>query len=293
VPSTNQAAEAIPHLHRAQEMFQGTGDQVGAAEALHNIGYAQLKAGRGREAAQSLAEARQVAAQATLRGSLQRPNTAVPGFDIRSGTGTAAATALARTAGPAVTSRLTTAAAREVDADKLATALGTENFELKFRSIGKQVASSDLKLVTPAQQQAESFGRTFSLRTAGETVNLNWSVQQPLAASAVSNLLNVRATSTMLTDVGFRPVGPSETALLLPHLYQLVLPIKMGDCLHQLNQFALAHQEYLRASQYDGINKALEAPDPGAAWRKTWLIGAIRCTATNRPRKLFRFISSS
>jgi hypothetical protein len=127
------------------------------------------------------------------------------------------------------------------------------------------VAMPDLKLVTPAQQQAESFGRTFTLRTAGQTVNLNWTNQQVLATSAVADLLKVRATSAVFTDVGFRPAHPSETAVLLPHLYQLVLPIKMGDCLRQLNQFAQAHQEYLRASQYQAINKPLEAPD---LWRR-------------------------
>ncbi len=305
---SNQAAQAIPNLRRAQEMFQRAGDQMGVAETLHNIGYAQLRTGSGADAVKSLADARQAAGQATLHGLLQGQGTPVPAAPGSPGpeaeraaaVGPAIAEAMlapgappvamaapalalnvpsAITAGPALTlgsvraailntaqlpAQLTTVA-REVDVEKAAGALGTADFELKFRPIGKQVAMPDLKLITPAQQQAESFGRTFTLRIAGQTINLNWTNQQVLATSAVADLLKTRATSAVFIDVGFRPAHPSETAVLLPHLYQLVLPIKMGDCLRQLNRFAQAHQEYLRASQYEGINKALEAPD---LWRR-------------------------
>ena len=300
---SNQAAQAIPNLRRAQEMFQRAGDQMGVAETLHNIGYAQLRTGSGPDAVKSLADARQAAGQATLHGLLQGqgiPAPVAPGSPGPEAGGAVAARPVlapgapaaamaapalalnfpsAITAGPAPTlgsvraailntaqlpAQLTTVV-REVDVEKAAGALGTADFELKFRPIGKQVAMPDLKLVTPAQQQAESFGRTFTLRIAGQTINLNWTNQQVLATSAVADLLKARATSAVFIDVGFRPAHPSETAVLLPHLYQLVLPIKMGDCLRQLNQFAQAHQEYLRASQYEGINKALEAPD---LWRR-------------------------
>jgi tetratricopeptide (TPR) repeat protein len=68
----NKSASAIQFLRRAQESFAGVGDQIGVAEALHNIGFAHVRAGNAAEASLSLAEAQKAAGQATLRGVLTR-----------------------------------------------------------------------------------------------------------------------------------------------------------------------------------------------------------------------------
>src|SRR5213078_4132165 len=121
------------------------------------------------------------------------------------------------------------------------------------------------RMQTPAQQRAENFGRTLTLTTADTPLTLNWTLQQPLTEATVTNMYKVRATAKGYRDVGYRAVQPQETAALLPHLYQFVLPIKIADCLHELNQFEKAHQEYLRASRFEQINASLEAPD---LWRR-------------------------
>jgi hypothetical protein len=65
--------------------------------------------------------------------------------------------------------------------------------------------------------------------------------------------------------LGFVPRTPEEVIVSLPHLYHLVLPIKMGDCYHHLGNYAAAQEQYLRASRYEMINLVLEAPD---LWRR-------------------------
>jgi tetratricopeptide (TPR) repeat protein len=287
---SGQGQQAVTNLQRAQALFKDANDQVGVAEALHNLGYTQLQMGDPAAATKSLAESRTVAGGATLLGLLQTEAGAPPPPHLPPGglphpvLGATIGRASAFNAGlaeiavgprfgthviPGITTTVTAAAVaatpHDIDVEKSTAELGSADLALKLRPIGHQGPAVDVKLVTPAQRQAENFGRTFTTNLTGAPVSLNWTGQQPLAVADVTDLLQVRTTSTIIAEVGFQPYHTSGTALLLSHLYQCVLPIKMGDCLHAMNQFAAAHDEYVRASQSDVINVPLEAPD---LWRR-------------------------
>jgi hypothetical protein len=158
-------------------------------------------------------------------------------------------------------------APRAID-DVPAGALGTPNFELRLRPISMQTSAKTTPLETDAQKQVDNFERSLTLTQAGKAVTLKWKKDQPVPVSALAEVYRLRTTATGITgvkDVGYKPATAHETAALLPHLYQFVLPIKMGDCLNELSQYEQAQEEYLRASRFGQINAALEAPD---LWRR-------------------------
>ena len=74
----SQPDAAIARLGEAEALFRGLNDDLGAAQALHNAALAHLRAGRAKEATDSLAKARSLAGSASLRGLLGQGTTPVP-----------------------------------------------------------------------------------------------------------------------------------------------------------------------------------------------------------------------
>ncbi len=272
-----EPAKAKATLERAHGLFKASGDELGMAEASHNMGLAMLREGNGEAAVSRLKEARSLAGKASLRGLLDGVRVAEP---ARPSTPAAMLREAIRPAEEEMTVVLSertpsirAVAAREAlisratatDTDELAETLGTHDLELKLRTIDSGAGRTDLKLQTPAQERAENFQRTVSFATGAQPLILQWSAKEPLKAATLLSGLSGRVASKHLTGVGLTDRGEAALAVNLPQLYHFVLPLKIADCLHQLQRFEAAHEEYSRASRYELINLALEAPD---LWRR-------------------------
>ena len=79
----SQPDAAIARLGEAEALFRGLNDDLGAAQALHNAALAHLRAGRAKEATDSLGKARSLAGSASLRGLLGQATTPVAPAPIR------------------------------------------------------------------------------------------------------------------------------------------------------------------------------------------------------------------
>lgn len=281
----NRSEVAIRHLTQARKLFDQAGDGLGTAQALHNVGLAHLIAGQAEKAVKSLDEARKVAGQASLRGLLEGKGNDGTGRLETPTAGAAPANTLsfplarelkvARATGelvrafarpPVSPGRVRALPPLNIDSERLADTLGSHDLSLKVRSVSGNVSLPDLKLETTAQQRHEEFGRGLSLMVGEKPVTLTWSKQDRLTSATLKEqVYGIRRQAVHLEQVGFKAVTDAETVINLPHLYHLVLPIKMGDCHSRLGEYEAAQEQYQRAASYELINLKLEAPD---LWRR-------------------------
>lgn len=267
---SNRYDAALRNLANAQRLFQRTGDQLGVAEAQHNTGLAHLRAGKGEEAIKALEAARKTAGEFSLLGLLERENTPPPSrrlnltlplINLRAASGVSALSR-AETELSQPPRRLTTVSEPpQIDTGELAEALGSHDLALKLRPIGNQVAGADVRVTTPAQERLEDFGRTIELTAGAEPVRLSWTKQGPLSEAALTGVYQKRTAGAFAEVIGVPIHTPIDVIVNLPHLYHLVLPIKMGDCYQRLGEFAAAQEQYLRAARYQFINLEAEAPN--------------------------------
>ena len=296
----NETRAALRHLETAQGQFEELGDQLGVAEALHNAGLAHLRAGSGEEAVKTLGQARVVAGRASLLGLLERTEEETPRgeTETRDGIGFSTATLNPVLANPAFanTTIATTTVSRpelltslvltrsivsapvitlpdtviappsRTDAGQVAASLGSFDLSLKLRSVTKNVVQNNLALETPAQEKQDNFARALTVTVDEEPITLQWSKRERLDGRVLRNTLyRGRVNSSAIAQLGFRVREETEAIANLPHLYHLVLPIKMGDCHMHLGEHEEAQSQYGRASRYDFINLTREAPD---LWRR-------------------------
>ena len=276
-----RAREGLARLSEAQELYMSVGDELGAAEALHNRGLTQLVQGNAEDARTTLGQARKAAGAATLRALLQQeperrvdggneagrepgglprqPGIRSPRLPSRPLTKVGGLSPRAEL-GPFTVSRPT-----KVDADVLAEAIGSDDLVLRMRSVTRGGELPVVKLGTPAQERAEAFTRTIAFIENDDQGVVTWSPKEPLQSDVLADVLRKRRIIADLDGVGFQDREVASTAAALPQLYGLTLPIKIGDCLNRLNRFAAAHEQYERASRYSMINTELEAPD---LWRR-------------------------
>jgi tetratricopeptide (TPR) repeat protein len=77
--------------------------------------------------------------------------------------------------------------------------------------------------------------------------------------AVVAPLYKARIAVDSAVKLGWQIVDTSTTAFYLTHLYAYVLPVKIGECCHQLGLFAKAEEYYLQASGYTYLNQQIEA----------------------------------
>ncbi len=260
--------EAVRRLTLSRKLFEETGDELGVAEALHNTGLAELRAGKGEQAAKTLDRAKTAAGKATLKGLLPAGDPSRPGgltarprlispVAVRTGTfrPILARPDLVGGGGSSVG-----------DTTRLAETLGSHDLTLTFRAIDKSQVIVPLKLSTPTQERHEEFERKLTLGAGDGQAQLTWNRGKRLTEETlVDAVYRHRAGAKVAGNLGFRARTAEEVAADLPHLYHLVLPIKMGDCHHHLGEFEQAQEEYRRAAGHRFINLNVEAPD---LWRR-------------------------
>jgi hypothetical protein len=91
-------------------------------------------------------------------------------------------------------------------------------------------------------------------------VSFNVGASLPLNAEKVtSELYQPRIAAKKFVDINLQFIGPISTSAYLAHLYGYVLPVKIGDCCHEMGQFAKAEEYYRQAAGYSFLNLEIEA----------------------------------
>ena len=291
----SQPDAAITRLGEAEALFRGLNDDLGAAQALHNAALAHLRAGRAKEATESLTKARSLAGTASLRGLLaqgtapasapapSRPTipTGPIGFSRRhrrhhhlAGSHEAnlrrhESTGVVDCRSPrcaSLTRPVATLAPVGERIDLLASQLGTDDLQLKFRSLRNASESESLRIESPSQSKLQDFKRQLTVAAGDGMVTLAWDRQTGPAAAQLTTLwAQGHMAAKDPKRVGYRPDTLANFATTLPHLYHFVLPIKMGDCHYEIGEYEDAQAQFRRAAAYPSINRPLEAPD---LWRR-------------------------
>ena len=275
----NEEGAALERLTESRQTFDKLEDHLGAAEVMHNMGLAYLRAGNIDQARASLDEARELASRASFQGLLnsqganlrsiraenQNETLRTPFSDGLLGTshsnisGSSPSLSKHRFSVPFT-------APVNMDTEKLASSLGSNDLELKFRALHRGIAGSSLKLVTPAQINIENFERELFVVVGKYQVQLDWTKESGLALPVlIDQVYDLRSKQNDPLTAGHRDESLTELAIFLPYLYHVILPIKMGDCLHHLGEYEEAQKEYRRAGQYRHISIPLEAAN---LWRR-------------------------
>ncbi|MGB7554669.1 MAG: tetratricopeptide repeat protein [Candidatus Korobacteraceae bacterium] len=113
----------------------------------------------------------------------------------------------------------------------------------------------------PGPPPAAAPVRSFGLIVAGKLTSLSWNTgDAPPIDTIRQTLFSNRVGISNLASLVIEPTQLSEVATQLPHDYFFVVPVGLGDCYHQLGDFATAEQRYLQAATYEYLNTPIEVP---------------------------------
>lgn len=264
----NRTENALKHLLPAKRLFKIMDDKLGIAETLHNIGIAYLRKGNKKKSIENLKEARNIAGKVSLKGYMDgeysdreiplttpitnlQPNMS-PRFTIQ----------------PTVTHSLLPLdfSIKSQDIIHYIDMIGSHDLSLKFRSIRKGVISHSMILETSSQSKHENYNRILTLMGGDKPIKLSWQKGTGIPEDTLINKIYLKRVNAKKTkNIGLQAKTLAELAANLSHLYHLILPVRMGDCYHQLGEYEEAQIEYRRAIEYKFINKTLEIPD---LWRR-------------------------
>ena len=248
----------------ALEQFKAAQDPVGQAQALHLSGVSLQKSGNTAAAkplfqqASDLLDRKGGAAVAVELPPATQPHVAprvIAAAPAGRPTGVApAGVGLA----PALTVGSTLRISQNILALEPVAKMDAQ--AISFRISGRESGWGVLPLVTDQQRQEQA--KTWQIGVPAGEKFASFSVgggQLPTVAESISALYQPRINAVNLRDLGLQIVDTSSTTFYLTHLYSYVLPVKLGDCYHQLGQFAHAEENYQQATGYSFLNRSIEA----------------------------------
>ena len=153
----------------------------------------------------------------------------------------------------------------QVEAQRTMVGLGTTDLTMRLRPVRKGTSVPDVPLETSIQRRQETFERMVVLPVGGEVARLTWSKDKRLEPEELRDVWARRVDARVLDDLTIDLDTPTGVLSNLGHLYHLVLPIRMGDCHHELGSYERAEAEYQRAASYQLVNRSLEGGD---LWRR-------------------------
>lgn len=83
--------------------------------------------------------------------------------------------------------------------------------------------------------------------------------KRPDPAQAMEAILGPRVGATTLDDLVVWPKHPAGQSVYLTHVYAFAVPVGLGDCHRQLGNYERAEEYYLKAADYQYLNRELEA----------------------------------
>ncbi|MEF8842140.1 MAG: tetratricopeptide repeat protein [Haloarculaceae archaeon] len=276
---------AVEAAREASQHFAAVGDDVGRAQAQHNIAVANELAGEEEAAETAFSESTRLFASAAERlhgrsggatistpepgrsggGSVVLPdrsggstriggNTRFGPFDgfsdriIRPDGGATMA------AGPQVLEART-------DLQSLEFVGQRDRDTLAVRWPGESGGWSGVPLTTPAEEAGRTMDWTLGTTAGNDVVELTWTDgRRPSTNDLVDGIYRPRIDATALSALEWHLVHPGDTSAYLLQIYSFVVPRGLGDCYHELGNFARAEEFYLQAASYSYLNRRFEVP---------------------------------
>ncbi len=231
-------------------------DPVGVAQALHLGGIAARQAGDKETATRLFAEAAETLAKhdednqrapVPSAGRLPvptkpAPSRGLPGLDTGAKLDLADGIPVTRDTAP------------------LVPVVGKDATRLTFRIPGRAEGWGVLDLADQLLNQQRARSWTVGVPTGRTTATFTVGEGKPAVPEQVADkLYQSRIGKTRAVDLSVILVDAATMSFYLGHVYGYVLPLKIGDCFHELGQYAEAETSYLQAAGYGSLNSTIEA----------------------------------
>jgi tetratricopeptide (TPR) repeat protein len=251
-----QAEDAAKLAEQAAGGYRKREDPVGVAQSLHLGGIAARQAGDKESATRLFAEAAETLAKyeednqrapAPPTGLLPvptkpAPNRALPALDPTTKVDLADSIQVTR------------------DTTPLRPVVGKDASTLTFRIPGRAEGWGVLDLSDPLLNQQRARTWTVGVPTGRTTATFVVGEGKPAVPEQVAErLYRSRVSKDRAIDLSVIFVDAATVSFYLGHLYGYVLPLKIGDCFHELGQYAEAEASYRQAAGYGSLNTTIEA----------------------------------
>jgi hypothetical protein len=253
---------AIKSAQLAQELFKGSGDRIGLAQGLHLQAVATLKANNPTAATQLFIQAAGALKEAfgpqstntTGRTDFPVSQTLSPSLRLAARPAFALnepATTVLFEQTPALTTR---------DPQVLQPIALMDSTVLTVRVPGRADGWAAVPVTTEPEKRQISKPWQLGVSAASSVVNFQVaSGALPGVNDLIGQLYKNRASAVALVDLNWQVIDTSSTTLYLTQLYAHALPVKIGDCFHQLGMSANAESYYMQGSSYTYLNTEIEA----------------------------------
>ena len=112
----------------------------------------------------------------------------------------------------------------------------------------------------PAPADPGSDTWELGIKVGSEVRALVWEQgTRPDAERAMETILRPRVDAAALEDLLAWPEHPAGQSVFLTHVYAFAVPVGLGDCHRQLGEYERAEEYYLKAADYEYLNRELEA----------------------------------
>ncbi|MHC1729121.1 MAG: hypothetical protein AB9866_24515 [Syntrophobacteraceae bacterium] len=244
--------KAITMGQEALDYFTTAKDPVGQSQALHAMGAGAMKAGQARQAKSWLTQASGILKKAAGQSDVTaREMKALPNVQEMD----TAAEFPAQGVSVLKTLQFTTR-----DTLTLQPILKMDTGRFTVRVPGRGDCWGCVQLMD--RTEAYQFQKTWHIGVpVGEKV-MTLAVGDHATVSTAEikkDIYEARIKAVSARDLTWRIANTSTTAFYLTHLYAYVLPVAIGDCLHELGQYDKAEASYLQASSYTYLNTTIEA----------------------------------
>jgi hypothetical protein len=130
--------------------------------------------------------------------------------------------------------------------------------------------------------------RTLGVRVNRRVEKITWNTDTPPSVQQIKGLVfEKRVSATTLPELTLKVEQPSDFVLSLAHLYYYVVPLALAETHHALGDFATAEEWYLKATEYQYLNKTIEASYLWLQLAKLYLDWGDSLFKDDRPEEAF------
>lgn len=261
--AANNFQEAANSATQANNLYRQSKDEIGQAQALHNIGIAQLNMGEREKA------------QATLKSSSEMFNKVIkPAPDTSDGRPIGGET---QPISPFNTNILRPVSTVSDSLAGLVIKLPHSIRPTSSANMLEFISEKDTKKVSVRWLEDSEIWSGLSLdkikepaskqqtwkvgvHANGTSIDLKWAPgNSPKVNHLIDSVYKTRINATLFNQLKWYMDSEASTAVYLSHIYSYVTPVGVADGYHELGNYKKAEDYYRLASQYSYLNKNLEA----------------------------------